>query len=67
MKLHLKLPSKKPHTIGKYACESCLLERVQLLLEEGSKANMRQIPLSSGTIQRRISDMPERCERSGDK
>ena len=65
MTSHLKLPSRKSSNDGetlicsKLFVETCLMKTVKLLLEEASDANMRRISLSSDTIQRRISDMPE--------
>jgi len=57
MRSHLKLPSKKTHTIGKTFVKPCLLKTLKLLLGEAGEAKMREISLSSDTIQRHISDM----------
>jgi len=58
-KSHLKLPSKKTHTIGKNACETYLLETEKLLLGKTSKANMRRKSLFGDIDQRCTSDLPE--------
>ena len=57
MKSHLKLRSKQSHTIGKTLVKPCMLKTVKLLLGEAGEAKMREISLSSDTIQRHISDM----------
>jgi len=50
---------KKIHTIREMLVKSCLLKTVKLFLGEASEAKMRQTSLSSDTIQRCLSDMPE--------
>ena len=39
--------------------KSCLLKTVELLLREASEPKIKRLSLSSDSIQRPISDMPE--------
>jgi len=66
MKSHLKLPSKKSHTIGKTLPISCLLKTVKQRHREVSKANIKRMSFPAILFRSALQNVG-RCERPGEK
>ena len=66
IKSHLKLPSKKTHTIGKTIVKPCLLKTAKQRLGELSEANIKRISFPAILFRSTFQNVG-RCERPGDK
>jgi glutamine synthetase type III len=59
---HRIAQNKKPHTIAKTVILPAAIEMVQTMIGEKCAQHLRNIPISSDTVSRRIADISEDLE-----